>query len=46
MNIEQTVRAKYAAVVTSNLTSAHDGVRAVAEAFGYAVKPSLESGAL
>lgn len=35
MNIEQTVRSKYATVATSSLTNEHDGVRAVAEAFGY-----------
>lgn len=35
MTIEETVRAKYATVATSNLTNEHDGVRAVAEAFGY-----------
>lgn len=33
--IEQAVRSRYGAVATSNLSSEHDGVRAVAEAFGY-----------
>lgn len=35
MNVEQTVRAKYATVAASRLNNEHDGVRAVAEAFGY-----------
>lgn len=35
MNIEETVRSKYASVAVSSLTNEHDGVRAVAEAFGY-----------
>ena len=35
MSIEQVVREKYASVATSGLSSEHDGVRAVAEAFGY-----------
>ena len=33
--IVDVVRAKYASVATSNLSSQHEGVRAVAEAFGY-----------
>lgn len=33
--IEQAVRSKYGSVATSNLSSENDGVRAVAEAFGY-----------
>src|SRR5215207_2985129 len=33
--IEQAVRSKYGSVAVSNLSSNHDGVRAVAEAFGY-----------
>jgi arsenite methyltransferase len=33
--ITDTVRSKYAAVAESNLTNEHQGVRAVAEAFGY-----------
>jgi SAM-dependent methyltransferase len=35
MSIQQVVREKYASVATSGLSSKHDGVRAVAEAFGY-----------
>lgn len=35
MTIEQVVRDKYASVATSGLSTKHDGVRAVAEAFGY-----------
>ncbi len=35
MNIEETVRSKYATVAVSSLTNEHEGVRAVAEAFGY-----------
>jgi arsenite methyltransferase len=35
MSVEQIVRSKYASVATSGLSSDHDGVRAVAEAFGY-----------
>ena len=35
MNIEDVVRDKYASVATSGLSTKHDGVRAVAEAFGY-----------
>src|SRR5262245_22269459 len=34
-SIEHAVRAKYGAVATSGLSSRQDGVRAVAEAFGY-----------
>ncbi len=34
-NIEEAVRSRYGAVAVSNLSSTHDGVRAVAEAFGY-----------
>lgn len=33
--IEQAVRSKYGSVAVSNLSSENDGVRAVAEAFGY-----------
>lgn len=33
--IEEAVRERYGAVATSNLSSEHGGVRAVAEAFGY-----------
>jgi arsenite methyltransferase len=33
--IEQAVRSRYGAVAVSNLSSDHEGVRAVAEAFGY-----------
>jgi arsenite methyltransferase len=35
MSIEQVVKSRYGAVATSGLSSEHDGVRAVAEAFGY-----------
>jgi SAM-dependent methyltransferase len=35
MKVEDVVREKYASVATSGLSSKHDGVRAVAEAFGY-----------
>src|SRR5437870_10124576 len=35
MSIETKVREKYAAVATSELSNAHAGVQAVAEAFGY-----------
>jgi len=35
MSIETVVRGKYASVATAGLSSNHDGVRAVAEAFGY-----------
>jgi arsenite methyltransferase len=35
MSIEQVVKSKYGAVATSGLSSDHDGVRAVSEAFGY-----------
>lgn len=34
-NIQDAVKTKYGAVAVSNLSSEHDGVRAVAEAFGY-----------
>ena len=34
-NIEQAVRSRYGSVALSNLSSNQDGVRAVAEAFGY-----------
>ena len=34
-NIEEAVRSRYGAVAVSNLSSSQDGVRAVAEAFGY-----------
>src|SRR5216683_1765530 len=34
-SIEQAVRSKYGSVATSGLSSDHDGVRDVAEAFGY-----------
>jgi arsenite methyltransferase len=34
-DLEQAVRSRYGAVASSNLSSEHDGVRAVAEAFGY-----------
>jgi len=34
-NIEEAVRLRYGAVAGSNLSSTHEGVRAVAEAFGY-----------
>ena len=45
--IEQAVKSKYGAVATSGLSSAHSGVRAVAEAFGYspAELASIPSGA-
>lgn len=36
--IEQAVRSKYGSVAVSNLSSANDGVRAVAEAFGYSAE--------
>lgn len=35
MSIEEVVRDKYASVAKSGLSTEHDGVRAVAEAFGY-----------
>jgi arsenite methyltransferase len=35
MTLEQVVRDKYGSVATSGLSTDHDGVRAVAEAFGY-----------
>ncbi len=34
-NIEEVVRSRYGSVAMSNLSSDHEGVRAVAEAFGY-----------
>ena len=36
--VEHVVRSKYASVATSGLSSKHDGVRAVAEAFGYSAE--------
>jgi len=38
MSIEQIVRNKYGEVATSGLSSDHEGVRAVAEAFGYSAE--------
>ena len=38
MSIEQIVQNKYGEVATSGLSSDHDGVRAVAEAFGYSAE--------
>jgi arsenite methyltransferase len=35
MSIQDVVRSKYASVATSGLSSNHNGVRAIAEAFGY-----------
>jgi arsenite methyltransferase len=35
VNIEQAVRSRYGAVAASRLSSEHEGVRAVAQAFGY-----------
>ena len=35
MSVQDTVREKYASVAISGLSTNHDGVRAVAEAFGY-----------
>lgn len=45
--IEDAVKSKYGAVATSGLSSAHSGVRAVAEAFGYSPEElaSIPSGA-
>jgi hypothetical protein len=40
--IEQAVRSRYGSVAVSNLSSEYDGVRAVAEAFGY-TKEELSS---
>jgi SAM-dependent methyltransferase len=37
-NIEEVVRSRYGAVAVSNLSSEQDGVRAVAEAFGYSAE--------
>ena len=42
MSIEKIVRSKYGAVAQSGLSSHHDGVRSVAEAFGYS-KGELDS---
>src|SRR5687768_15354476 len=36
--IEQAVRSKYGSVAVSNLSSQHEGVRSVAEAFGYSAE--------
>ncbi|HWP39528.1 MAG TPA: methyltransferase domain-containing protein, partial [Tepidisphaeraceae bacterium] len=36
--ITEVVRAKYASVASSDLSSAHAGVRAVAQAFGYSAQ--------
>src|SRR3982750_3366076 len=33
--LQEAVRSRYGAVATSNLSTEHEGVRAVAEAFGY-----------
>jgi len=38
MKVEEVVRDKYASVATSGLSTEHDGVRAVAEAFGYSAE--------
>jgi arsenite methyltransferase len=38
MKVEDVVRDKYASVATSGLSSNHDGVRSVAEAFGYSTE--------
>jgi arsenite methyltransferase len=38
MSVEQVVREKYASVAISGLSSEHEGVRAVAEAFGYSAE--------
>ncbi len=35
MSIQEVVRSKYASVAKSRLSSEHEGVRAIAEAFGY-----------
>ena len=35
MSIEQIVKEKYGSVATNGLSSDHEGVKAVAEAFGY-----------
>src|SRR5690349_23405355 len=37
-NIEEAVRSRYGAVAVANLSSAQEGVRAVAEAFGYSAE--------
>ena len=41
--IEQAVRSKYGSVATSGLSTDHEGVRAVAEAFGYSAINSTPS---
>jgi SAM-dependent methyltransferase len=38
MSIEQIVREKYGSVATKGLSSDHEGVRAIAEAFGYSAE--------
>jgi len=38
MSVEEVVRSQYASVATSGLSTEHDGVRAVAEAFGYSAE--------
>jgi SAM-dependent methyltransferase len=38
MSVEEVVREKYASVASSGLSTNHDGVRAVAEAFGYSAE--------
>jgi SAM-dependent methyltransferase len=38
INIEAAVKARYGAVAVSNLSSEHEGVHAVAEAFGYSAE--------
>ena len=38
MSIEQVVREKYGSVATKGLSSDHEGVRAVAQAFGYSAE--------
>src|SRR6187455_2424630 len=38
MSVEQVVCDKYASVAISGLSTEHDGVRAVAEAFGYSAE--------
>lgn len=37
-NIEEAVKSRYGAVAVSNLSSEHEGVKAVAEAFGYSTE--------
>ena len=41
-NIEEAVKSKYGSVAVSNLSSEHEGVRAVAEAFGYSAEERSE----